>query len=110
MRATLELVQNDDYYRSIDAKLTHLVFSACKTHAFVEGNKRLALALGAKFINDNGFDNLVTKWLRFMENILVCVADNKIDKPFFGEIVTAFLNGDEDEEGMKLRVLEAIEL
>lgn len=109
LRATLEHIQNDDYYRSIDAKLTHLFFFACKMHAFVEGNKRLALAVGAKFLNENGFHHRVPKFLRFMESVVVCVADNKISKELLGEIVTAFLNEEEEEEVLKIQILTALE-
>jgi death on curing protein len=109
LRGTLEHIQNDNYYRSLDAKLTHLFFFACKMHAFVEGNKRLAIAVGAKFLNDNGFHHRVPKFLRFMENVVVCVADNKISKEFLGEIVIAFLNEEEEDEQLKLKILDALE-
>ena len=71
-------------------------------------HKRLTLALGAKFLNDNGFDPLVPRFLRFMENVVVCVAEGTIAKPFLGEIVIAFLNGEEEDEEMKLKILDAL--
>ena len=37
-------------------KLTHLVFSINKFHAFNDGNKRSSLSLGAYFLELNGYD------------------------------------------------------
>ncbi len=107
--ASLDLIKIVDFYRSFDEKLTHLFFSACKAHAFVEGNKRFTVALCAKFLTDNGFGHRATRFMRYMENVVVCVADNKIDKAFLGQIMIAFLSGEEEEEEIKLRILEAVE-
>lgn len=41
--AVLEHIQNDDYYPTFDAKLTHLFHSACMFHCFEDGNKRIAV-------------------------------------------------------------------
>jgi len=109
LESSLEHIQNDEYYGTFAAKLTHLLFSTCKTHAFVEGNKRASLAVGARFLDDNGLPHRVQKFFRFMETVIVCVADNKISKEFLGEIVVAFLQEEEDDEGLSLRILEALE-
>lgn len=109
LKAALEHIQNDNFYRSIDAKLTHLLFSVCQLHVFFEGNKRTTVAVGAKFLANNGFEHRVAKFIRYMENVVVCLADNKISKGFLGEIVIAFLNEEEEEEELKLRILEALE-
>jgi len=34
LESPLEHIQNDDYYPTIEEKLTHLVFSIIKSHAF----------------------------------------------------------------------------
>jgi death on curing protein len=41
----LQHIQNDDYYPDFISKLTHLVFSISKHHAFNDGNKRTNIAL-----------------------------------------------------------------
>ncbi|MBJ2869426.1 type II toxin-antitoxin system death-on-curing family toxin, partial [Salmonella enterica subsp. enterica serovar Derby] len=56
LESPLEHIQNDWYYPEIEDKLTHLVFSINKNHAFNDGNKRSSLALGAYFLELNGFD------------------------------------------------------
>ena len=43
LEAVLQHIQNDDYYPTFDAKLTHLFFCACKFHCFQDGNKRIAI-------------------------------------------------------------------
>jgi len=50
IRATLEFIQNDMYYPSFADKLSSLVFKFCSGHYFNDGNKRIALTLGAYFL------------------------------------------------------------
>ena len=38
LESPLEHIQNDAYYPTIEEKLTHLVFSIIKSHAFNDGN------------------------------------------------------------------------
>jgi len=43
-----------------------------------------------------------------MENISYHVAAGNINKDFLQEIITAILNGDEEDEVLKLKILRAI--
>ena len=54
VESPLAHIQNDDYYPTIDEKLTHLIFSFNKLHAFNDGNKRTSIALGAFLLEVNG--------------------------------------------------------
>ncbi len=47
IRATLDFVQNDLYYPTFADKLTYLMYRFCSGHFFNDGNKRIALTLGA---------------------------------------------------------------
>ena len=47
IRATLDFVQNDLYYPTFAEKLTYLMYRFCSGHFFNDGNKRIALTLGA---------------------------------------------------------------
>ncbi|MFM7468267.1 MAG: type II toxin-antitoxin system death-on-curing family toxin [Vampirovibrionales bacterium] len=47
--STLQHMKNDSYYPDFLDKLTHLVFSINKNHAFNDGNKRASIALSALF-------------------------------------------------------------
>ncbi len=50
LESPLEHIKNDDYYPELEDKITHLVFSVNKNHAFTDGNKRSSIALGAFFL------------------------------------------------------------
>lgn len=43
--SVLEHIQNDIYYPTFEDKLTHLLYSVNKLHAFIDGNKRSSLVL-----------------------------------------------------------------
>lgn len=101
-------VQNDDYYPSFEEKLTHLVFSLNKNHAFNDGNKRTSIALGAFFLIVNGLDVFADKFIIEMENIAVTVADNLIDKDLLNEIIFSLINDEEYSEELKLKIIDAL--
>lgn len=105
----LEHIQNDFYYPELEDKLTHLVFSINKNHVFNDGNKRSSLALGAYFLELNGFDYLVQRFVIEMENIVVWVADNVIDKTLLQQIICSILYEDDYSEALKLAMFEAIQ-
>lgn len=76
----LNHIQNDDYYPTFESKLTHLVFCLNKFHGFNDGNKRSSIGIGAFFLEVNGLDSIVDKFIIEMENIAVAVADNLVEK------------------------------
>lgn len=107
LESPLEHIQNDLYYPEMEDKLTHLVFSINKHHAFNDGNKRSSLVLGAYFLELNGFDYVVKRFMHEMENIVVWVADNVIDKELLHRIITSILYEDDFSEELKLAIIEA---
>ncbi|WP_404416569.1 type II toxin-antitoxin system death-on-curing family toxin [Marinospirillum sp.] len=109
LESPLEHIQNDLYYPEMEDKLTHLVFSINKNHAFNDGNKRSSLALGAYFLELNGFDFAVKSFVKEMENIVVWVADNVIDKDLLYQIISSLLYEDGYPEEVKLAILEAVD-
>ncbi len=108
LESVLEHIKNDDYYPTFEEKITHLFHSACKFHCFQDGNKRIAISLGAQLLLLNGYVFVAEKFLREMENITYYVAEGRIDKQLLGEIITAIINGEEDNEELKLKILHAI--
>jgi len=106
--AVLQHIQNDDYYSTFDAKLTHLFFCACKFHCFVDGNKRIAITLCAQMLLLNGYLRSINAFIRESENISYHVAAGNISKELLGEWIGAVLRGNEDDESLKLRILIAI--
>ncbi len=109
IESPLEHIQNDFYYPELEDKLTHLVFSINKNHAFNDGNKRSSLALGAYFLELNGFDYLVQHFVLEMENIVVWVADNVIDKNLLQQIISSIIYEDGYSEALKLAMFEVIQ-
>lgn len=109
LESPLEHIQNDGYYPEMEDKLTHLVFSINKHHAFNDGNKRSSLALGAYFLELNGFDFAVKRFVLEMENIAVWVADNVIHKELLLQIITSILYDDDYSEELKLAIFEAVD-
>lgn len=103
----LQLIRNDTYYPNIEDKLTHLFFSVNKNHGFVDGNKRSSIALTAYFLEINGFDFLVSKFIQETENFAVDVADNLIDKELLHKIFTSILYEDDYSEALKLEIIRA---
>ena len=106
--SALQHIQNDDYYLSFEDKLTHLFFSACNFHCFQDGNKRIAIALGAQFLIYNGYVFIASRFIQEMENISYHVAAGKIDIDFLREIICAVINDEMDNEELKLKIYNAI--
>ena len=106
--SVLDHMQNDDYYPTFEDKLTHLFFSACKFHCFLDGNKRIAITLCAQMLLLNGYLYCSGRFIREMENISYHVAAGNIDKNLLHEIISAVIKGDENEEDLKLKILNAI--
>ena len=108
LESPLGHIQNDDYYPELEDKITHLVFSINKNYAFTDGNKRSSIALGAFFLELNGLDSMVTKFIIEMENIAVHVADNRIDKDLLFEIITSIIYEEDYSEELKLKIIESL--
>lgn len=109
LQSALELMQIDDYYPTFEDKLTHLIWSINKNHAFSDGNKRLSITLGLQFLSLNGYLYCIKRFLFEMENISYHLAAGNIDKELLQDILHSFLENEEDfNEELKFRLLLAI--
>lgn len=108
LESVLQHIQNDDYYPTIDAKLTHLFFCSCKFHCFEDGNKRIAITLCAQMLLLNGYLRSVNAFIREAENISYHVAAGSISKELLEQWIGAVLHDNEDDEALKLKILNAI--
>lgn len=107
--SVLHNIQNDDYYPTFVEKLTHLFFSTCEFHCFVDGNKRLAITLSAYFLLLNGYMAVAKRFFEITENISYHVAAGNIDKTLLYRIMSAIMDGTyEINEELKLDVFNAI--
>lgn len=108
LEAALEHIQNDDYYPTFVDKLTHLFFVANKSHCFQDGNKRIAIALGMKFLVNNGYFLVVQKFAEKMEMVSYQLAAGRIDKALLGQIMNSILYEEDYSEELKIKILHAI--
>lgn len=108
LKSVLQHIQNDDYYPTFDAKLTHLIFGVNKFHAFNDGNKRASLTLGAYFLMLNGYDYCVPQFVLQMENIVVALAEGLIPKDLLQRVVMSLIEEDDFSDALKLDLLEAM--
>lgn len=108
LESVLQHIQNDDYYPTVDAKLTHLIFGINKFHAFNDGNKRASLTLGAYFLTLNGYDYCVPQFVLQMENIVVAVAEGTIGKDLLQRVVLSLIEDDDFPDDLKLDLFETL--
>ncbi len=106
--SALEHIQNNDYYPSFEEKLKHLVYAVNKFHPFTDGNKRSSLVLGAYFLQLNGYDYCVNRFVQEMEEIVVWVAEGKITDALLLEIIHSIIQEDEFSESLKLKIIESV--
>ncbi len=107
LHATLDFVQDDIYYPTLEDKVSYLFYSINKNHAFNDGNKRSSIALSAYFLELNGLGYIVGKFIRVMENIAVDVADNVIDRDLLCEIITSIIYEEDFSYELKLKIISA---
>lgn len=109
LEMVLEHIQNDLYYPDFIDKLTHLIWSINKNHAFSDGNKRLSITLALQFLSLNGYLYCIQRFLFEMENISYHLAAGHIDKELLYRLVTSFLENEVDfSEDLKFDLLMAI--
>ena len=106
--SVLDHIQNDLYYPTFEEKLNHLVFAINKFHAFNDGNKRSSLVLGAYFLELNGYDYCVKKFVLEMENIVVWLAEGKISKELLLKLITSLIMDVDYPEVLKIELIDAI--
>jgi len=110
LEMVLEHIQNDMYYPEFEDKLTNLIWSINKNHAFSDGNKRLSITLGLQFLSLNGYLYCIQRFLFEMENISYHLAAGRIEKELLQKLIHSFLDGEDDfDEDLKLEMLLAID-
>jgi len=107
--ATLDFVQNDDYYPIFTEKLSYLVFKFCSGHYFNDGNKRIALTLGAYFLHKNNYLWQACIFMRQLEAIIYHTAASNINQELLLRIMTALMAGQDYDEELKIDIANAID-
>lgn len=108
IKSVLDFVQNDVYYPSFVDKLSFLMSRFCTGHYFSDGNKRIALTLGAYFLYRNSYYWKASTLMKYAEAIIYHLAAGNIDTEFFTEWLRHFMDGTDMTEEMKLQLAKAI--
>ena len=108
LESALFHIRNDDYYSTYLEKLKHLIIAINKFHPFNDGNKRSSLALGAYFLEINGYGYCIERFILEMENIVVWLAENKISEKLLLEILSSIIEEEEFSEGLKLEIIQSV--
>jgi len=82
--SALEHVQNDMYYPTFEEKLRHIIFAV------------------------NGYDYCIKRFVLEMENIIVWLAEGKINDDLLLKIIKFILDDNEFDELLKLEIFEAV--
>ena len=89
--SALNHIQNDELYPGFLDKLTHLIFACVKFHPFLDGNKRTALYIAKAFIKLNFPEILREDFYEKLEDVVVAVASDEIDKERLQNILSEIL-------------------
>jgi death-on-curing protein len=108
LESAIDFIRDDDYYPTFIDKLTHLVFVANKSHCFQDGNKRIAISLGMKFLLDNGFLFAAQRFIFKMEIISLHLAAGRINKDFLKKLIESIVYEEDYSESLKMELLECI--
>lgn len=108
LESVVGFIQNDNYYSKIHTKLSHLVYSIAMNHAFNDGNKRSAVALGAYFLQINSYENLVGKFIVEMEYVVIWIVEKKISKYMLTKIINSLITHGEITENVKISILNRL--
>lgn len=106
--ATLDFVQSDIYYPTFAEKLCCLVFQFCSGHYFNDGNKRIALTLGAYFLHQNHYPWEACIFMRQFEAIVYHVAASNIDQALLLRMMRAFIAREDYDEALKIDIAKAM--
>lgn len=108
IRATLDFVQNDLYYPAFADKLIYLMYRFCSGHFFNDGNKRIALTLGAYFLHRNNYYWHACICMRTLESIIYHVAASHIDQDLLLRIINSFMTSKDYDEELKIDIANAM--
>ena len=108
IQATLDFVQSDIYYPTFAEKLCCLVFQFCSGHYFNDGNKRIALTLGAYFLHQNHCPWEACIFMRQFEAIVYHVAASNIDQALLLRMMRAFIAREDYDEALKIEIAKAM--
>jgi len=108
LKSVIAHIQNDSYYPSFLEKLAYLVFSVSTGHAFNDGNKRTAIALGGYFLEINELGAIVGTFIVHMEYLVVWLVEKKITRNLFERAIQSILEEGELNESIQIELLKQL--
>lgn len=108
MDSVLDHMTNDVYYPEIQDKASYLCYSIIKNHAFVDGNKRSSIVLTSYFLEINGLDYCINRFIREMENYAVYVAANFMSQDLLYAIINSIIYDYDYDEELKIEIAVAL--
>lgn len=108
IESIIEFIQNDDYYPDFASKLNYLVFRFCSGHCFQDGNKRVALTLGAYFLHKNGHYWAAVVFMKRLEAIIYHIAAGSIDQELSHQIMRNIVACSDFDEELKIEIIHAM--
>ena len=110
IQSTLEFVQDDLYYPTIEEKAAYLMFSLCRGHYFLDCNKRISITLTLYFLLKNGYMYLAKNFMQEMEAIGYHVAAGHIDRDLLTDVIRSIIKNEDYSESTKLELLHAMSM
>ena len=104
----LEVVQNDEYFPDFISKMAFLVHRVCHGHIYLDGNKRMGLAIGGLFMSMNGLYKSSLDYLGRMEIVSYHIASGNINEELLKNLLVDIVNGRDYNENLKLELYNAI--
>lgn len=108
IESIIEFIQNDDYYPDFVSKLNYLVFRFCSGHCFQDGNKRVALTLGAYFLHKNGHYWAAVVFMKRLEAIIYHIAAGSINQELSHQIMKNIVACSDFDEELKIEIIHAM--
>lgn len=108
IESIIEFIQNDDYYPDFVSKLNYLVFRFCSGHCFQDGNKRVALTLGAYFLLKNGHYWAAVVFMKRLEAIIYHIAAGSINQELSHQIMKNIVACSDFDEELKIEIIHAM--
>lgn len=104
----LQQIKNDRDYPEFQHKLTQLLYAINQYQEIIEDSKGLSIVLGCLFLELNGYDYAVFDFMREMENIIVWLAQKRINKELLYKIIKSLIYEEDYSEELKLKIATAI--
>jgi death-on-curing protein len=108
LESVIAHIQNDSYYPNFLEKLGYLVFSVSTGHAFNDGNKRTAIALGSYFLEINELGGTVGAFIVHMEYLVVWLVERKISRDSFERATQSILDEGDLSESIQIELVKQL--